>query len=154
MDKTILAWLILRIGYAWLYLYALKMLFADWSATEWVVGLVFPCCIRLFAILCVLSMILSSVMLIFGIYAQVAGVILFFYNLIGACIHYRIAAVIKAEQQVEMSNKNDQDIFKKVQALGIGGHVTSAQKNFILAAVALFFMLMGSGPWSVTNLLW
>lgn len=154
MDKTTLAWLILRIGYAWLYLYALKALFANWQATEWIVSLVFPFWVRFFAVLCVLSMIVSSIMLIFGIYAQIAGIILFFYNLIGARIHYQIAAAIKTEKQNGTVNKTDHEIFEKVQTLGIVGHVTSAQKNFILAAVALFFMLMGSGPFSVTNLLW
>jgi len=38
---------------------------------------------------------------------------------------------------------------ERLIGLATVGHVTSAQKNIVLAAVALFFALVGTGPCSV-----
>lgn len=154
MDKTIIAWLLLRITYAWLYIYALKSLLTDWPATEFVVGLIAPKFVREFAIAMIAVMILSALMILFGIYAQVAGLLLFIYNLLGARVHYRLAKLLNNEQQSDMLSAADKAVFIKIQTIGVAGHITSAQKNFILAAVALFFTLLGSGPISITGLLW
>jgi uncharacterized membrane protein YphA (DoxX/SURF4 family) len=94
-------------------------------------------------------MILGSLMILFGVYGQYAAVALLGFNLGGAVIHYRLARIAKGTQLSESASDEDQSTVAELANLGHVGHVTSAEKNFVLAAVALFFALVGTGEFSL-----
>lgn len=146
----IAAWLILRIVYAWLYLYPIKSLISNWNDTLNMVRLVAPWQTNVFAVLTIIVMAVGGLSILFGIYARVGGFLLLFYNLIGFFVHFRTAKLIQQLGSETISPQDEERISKLVE-LGTIGHMTSASKNIVLAAVAYFFILMGSGPWSLIN---
>ncbi len=149
----ILAWLTLRIVYAWMFLWPLKALFADWKATEGVVGLICPA--RLVgpaAKLMVVVMVTGALSILLGVLPAVGGVLLFIYCLIGAVAHYRLGASATALSLSATAADEDRQALANAAALATVGHVTSAEKNFVLAALGLFFALAGTGPWSLWRL--
>lgn len=149
-----LAWLFLRVGYAWLYLYALLGLLSNWQATKDVVSIVFPRYTAIFAVLMVIVMFVAAISIAIGFYAEIAGLMLCFYNLLGMRVHYELAAKLNAIGLSENASEDDKQTLTDACALGMAGHVTSAQKNFVLFSVALFFTLAGSGPLSLTAPIW
>jgi uncharacterized membrane protein YphA (DoxX/SURF4 family) len=149
-----LAWLILRIGYAWLYLYALLGLLSNWQATKDLVALLFPRYTPVFAVIMVIVMFISAISIVLGFYAEIAGLMLSFYNLLGIRVHYKLAAQTRAFELSPNAALEDKQILAEAGTLGAVGHITSAQKNVVLFAVALFFMLAGSGPFSMTTSIW
>lgn len=147
MTIDLVAWLVVRIVYAGFFLYALKALFADWQGTIGLVKLIMPASLApLGAVGMVIVMLLGALGILFGVYGQIAGLLLCVYCLLGACVHYRLAKTAPIDS-------SDPQI-KSGAMLAVVGHVTSAQKNFVLAAMAFFFMLMGTGPASLTVNLW
>ncbi len=146
MPYDHIAWLILRIVFAWMYLYPLITLLQDWPTLVNTTALLFKWQPNFFAVLSVLTMIVGAVSILFGIYAQIGGSLLCVFTLGGAVIHYRLAAIAKTS----VANPHQHELAK----LAVAGHITSAQKNFVLAAVAFFFALLGSGPMSITMNLW
>ncbi len=143
------AWLILRVVYAWMFLYPLKVLLSDWSGTKKTVALLIPFGVPFFAVLMVLVMIAGGLMILLGFYAQIAGFLLLCYSLFGVIVHYRLAAQASALKLVH-ADAADQAVLQQAINLALVGNITSGQKNVVLAAVGCFFMLMGSGPWSLT----
>lgn len=146
----ITAWLILRICYAWMFLYPLIALCRDMPATESMVALLFPIFTKLFTWLMFAVMFIGAVMILIGWYAQIAGILLFFYNIMGIFIHRQLAAQVTATPLSDNASVSDKKIFEHTATLGVVGHITSSQKNVVLAAVALFFVLLSSGPCSLT----
>jgi len=149
-----LAWLILRIGYAWLYLHALVGLLNQWQSTEDMVSLLFPKFTSFFAALMIAVMFVCSISLILGFYAEIAGFFLCFYNLLGMRLHYKLANIVKNFQLSKLADEADREPLQNAAELGYVGHITSAQKNAVLFAVAIFFMILGSGPVSLTQPMW
>ena len=154
MELNIIAWLVLRILYAWLYLYALKGLLVDWQSTQSLIKLITPLYTQLLAILMVIVMAAGAIMILFGIYAQIAGLLLLIYNLIGTKVHYSLARKILASELYSPVSSADNKTINEIKALGAAGNITSAQKNFVLAAMAFFFLIVGTGPFSLTSNLW
>jgi uncharacterized membrane protein YphA (DoxX/SURF4 family) len=142
------AWLVLRVVYAWMYLYPALGLVRDWPNTVNTTSLLFKHGTREFALVSVLGMVVGALMILFGVYGQYAAVALVGFNLGGAKIHYLLADMAHQAQLSETASADDRAEFQELATLGWVGHVTSAQKNFVLAAVALFFALVGTGPWS------
>ena len=146
---TIVAWLALRAVYAWMYFYPAIGLLRDWPTTVATTGLLFKQGTKFFAVASVAVMIVGALMILFGFYGQYAGLALLAFNLGGAIIHYRLAAAAKATRLSAAASDADRAALAQVATLGWVGHVTSAEKNFVLAAVALFFALVGTGPLSI-----
>lgn len=144
------AWLILRIVYAWMFLYPLKTLLKDWPGALGLTQLVMPFAAPFFTVLMLLTMFLGSLSILLGFYGQFAGLALLVYCLIGAIVHYRLASKLQTISLSSLSSFEDKQQLTQAIQLGVVGHITSAQKNFVLAAVACFFMLMGTGPYSLT----
>lgn len=148
---VICAWMILRISYAGMFLYPLWGLLKDWNGTKSVTALVIPFAIPFFTIMMLCTMFFGALAILFGIYGQVAGLGLLIYCLLGAIVHYRLADNSKKiVSSSTISFKDQQQLTQAIQ-LAVIGNVTSAQKNFVLAAVACFFMLLGTGPYSMVN---
>lgn len=144
------AWLVLRIVYAWMFLYPLKTLLKDWSGAVALTKLIIPIAAPLFTVAMLLAMFFGALSILFGIFGQLAGLVLLVYCLMGAVVHYRLAAAAGKISLSAQSAEEDKNQLAQAIQLATVGHVTSAQKNFVLAAVACFFMLMGTGPYSLT----
>lgn len=149
----IAAWLILRVVYAGMFLYPLQDLLTNFEETVHWVALIAPFKPRLFAYLMILVMIFSAVMILFGIYAQIAGILLIIYNIAGIFLHYKLSRQARNARLSAQASAEDIKKFSEIAQLAMVGHITSGQKNSVFAAVAVFFMLLGSGPFSVTGLL-
>jgi uncharacterized membrane protein YphA (DoxX/SURF4 family) len=143
------AWVALRAVYAWMYLYPSIGLIKNWPQTLSTTKLLFTKGTTFFASASIVVMILGSLMILFGAYGQYAAVALFGFNLGGAVIHYRLARIAKGTQLSASASDKDQSTVAELANLGHVGHVTSAEKNFVLAAIALFFALVGTGKFSL-----
>lgn len=149
MSGNDISWIILRFAYAWVFLYPVSGLVKNWSGTVATTGLLFKKFPELFAGVSVLVMAVGGLSILFGIYGRVGAAVLLVFNLGGAVIHYRIA---DQAQNTSLSAAASAEDHKTVELLAMTaavGHTTSAWKNFVLAAVAFFFLLQGTGPWSL-----
>ncbi|MEM7135541.1 MAG: DoxX family membrane protein [Myxococcota bacterium] len=151
MTAADVAWVSLRSVYAWMFIYPAIGLVRDWRGTVETTALLFKWQPALFAASSVAAMFIGGLMILLGAFGWIAGLYFFVFCLGGARIHYRLAA--KAGQTKPPSDLQgpEQDAFAGLVGLAVVGHVTSAQKNFVLAAVGLFFFLMGTGPCSIAD---
>lgn len=147
MDFTLGAWLILRLVYAWMFLMPLPGLLKNWSATVNLTGLLIPFAKPFCTAIYLLCMFFCALAIFFGIYAKLAAIPLFFISVFGVRVHYLLA-----KQAAQLGGANSNEEVQQIIALAQVGNITSAQKNVVLAAVALFFVLMGSGPMSLIEL--
>lgn len=145
------ALIFLRIVLAWMFLYPLKDLLADWKGTVNLVRLITPFFPNLFALLMILVMFLGSLSILFGVYAQIGASFLFIYSLVGVIVHYQLSQQIKTQSLSDEASKDDRAVLEKTKALGVAGNNTSAQKNIVVAAALLVIVLLGSGPFSLTG---
>ena len=145
----LVAWFVLRAVFAWMFLYPAVGLVRDFGGAVETTALAFPFAPRFFAAGGIAVMVLGGLMILVGFYGAWAGLALVAFNLGGAVIHYRLAASVSAVQASASASEADRDAIARLQTLGTIGHVTSAEKNFVLTAVAFFFALMGTGPGSL-----
>ena len=89
----------------------------------------------------------TALMILLGVWAQIAGFCMVVFNLMGVKFHMGFA---KQAQQLAKANP-EQEAIATCAALAVAGHTTSAQKNIVLAGVGLFFGILGTGPWSLTQ---
>lgn len=143
MSLQTLACLLLRCTMTWLFLMPVFGLIRDWDGTKQLIRLVSPVCVTTLAACCVASMIVGSLSLLLGFYAQIGAIFLCVYCVLGVRVHYQLAKTI-----AQSAVPGDGD------ALGVAGHISSGQKNVVLAAVCVFMIVFGSGPLSLTALLW
>lgn len=143
-------YLILRIVLFCKFFYAMRYLFADWQATEDMVGLMFPRATGFFAVLMVIVLVVSAISVLFGIYGQLGGLLVFLFCLLGIRMHM----ILKHQaMDIEMDDSASPDLKAKLRdakALAVSGQSACAQKNVLIAAVGLFFFFAGTGPYSVT----
>ena len=147
LSETI-AWLALRTVYAWMYLYPAIGLVRNWPTTVQTTGLLFPRGTTFFAVASLALMIVGSLMILFGVYGQYAAAALVAFNLGGARVHYKLAEAAREATLSSAASSEDRERLSALAGLAEVGHVTSAEKNYVLAAVALFVALAGTGPWS------
>lgn len=143
MDRYIFSWLVLRLVLAWMYLYPIIGLMKDREGLMASTKLLFPWKTAFFAYVSIGAMIIGALSILFGFYAQIGGFILLIFTLGGIRVHYALAA------QAKPALNNPQ--VRALAKLALLGHISSAEKNFVLAAVALMIMLLGSGPLSLTG---
>ncbi len=148
-----LAWIVLRLVYAWMFLWPLKALFADWKGAEGLIALLCPkALVPLGAKLMIVVMIAGALSILLGVLPRVGGAMLCVYSLLGAKVHYKLAATAAEAKLGDTATDADRATLTGVSTLATVGHVTSAEKNFVLAAVGFFFAIMGSGPYSLFQL--
>lgn len=147
---TAIAFLILRISIAWLFLSPLKQFIPRWKTTVEMVRFLIPFQPQLFSILMIAAMFLGSLSILFGFYAQVGAVLLAIQCLLGFCIHNKYVKKIMGLHLSVDSTESDRKILQCAKGLGIMGNKTSGQKNLIIAVILLFIILVGSGPYSLT----
>lgn len=132
-------------------MFPLKDIFRDMDASREVVRLIMPFQARFFTYVMIAVMFLDALSILLGAYAKIAGFFLLIYCLMGVVVHYRFSDRIASIKLSASASEKDQHSLNEVAALGILGNQTSRQKNIVLAAVACFFMLLGSGPISLTT---
>ena len=89
----------------------------------------------------------SAVSILLGFFAQVAGACMVALNLMGVRFHLGSA---KQAQEIGSQHPDSAEMAQIAAIPGVG-HRTSAQKNVVLAAVGLLFLLLGTGPFSLTE---
>ncbi len=151
LNANEIAWLTLRIVYAWMFLYPAIGLLRNWSTTVQTTALLFPWKPAVFAGLSLILMIFGAAMILFGVYGRLAGAGLCVFCLGGARVHYKLASMAGDTQLSSEASRSDSDAVSILRALAVVGHVTSAEKNFVLASVGFFFALRGTGPFSVID---
>jgi len=100
------------------------------------------------ASLMILCMLFGGISVLFGIYAEIGGLIIAIYCVIGFFVHRNYAKIATHIKESSYSCETEYQ-FHYLADLAIVGHQTSSQKNIIICAVGLF--LNGSGPFSVTD---
>lgn len=146
------AWLILRVVYAWMFLFPLPKLISNWESTKGLTRLLIPhLATTFFTIVMLMVMFFGAISILFGVYGQLAGLALCVYCLLGAIVHYRLG---KTAQHIHVSNsasKQDKAKLQHAIQLATVGNIGCALRNIVLASVACFFMLMGTGPYSLVS---
>lgn len=147
----LLGWLAVRIMYAWILLYSLKPLLADWEGTKQMLAALFPFInSRFSAIFTLVFMFSCAMMILFGFYAQVAGILLSAFTFSGYFAHMGAVKALEGFSLSPNASASDKEVLSTVQKIGAAGHVTSANKNLVLAAMGFMFFMLGSGPLSLT----
>ena len=149
MDGEILAWIVLRAAYAWMFLVPVPVLLRDWPRTVETTALLFTRYTEWFARASLAAMIFGSVSILFGIYGRLGALALLIFSLGGAIVHKRLAQFAFEMNLSGSASAEDQTTAGQLRSLAFAGHMTSGQKNYVLAALALFFLLQGTGPASL-----
>jgi uncharacterized membrane protein YphA (DoxX/SURF4 family) len=149
-NMETVAYIVLRVVFAWMFLWPIKGLLADWKATQNMVAMICPASlVGIGSIGMVLVMVLGALSILLGVLPQIGGAVLTVFCLIGASIHYRLGASAAVGELSKEATAADRDLHAKAVGLAAVGNITSAEKNFVLAAVGLFFALAGTGPYSL-----
>ena len=144
MEMNMIGLLLLRIGFAWIFLYPLPGLLKNWQITVDTTKLLFAWKPSFFAVISCLVMFVGALGVLLGIFPRICALTLFFFNIGGAQIHFSLGKLAQT-----LAAKDNQASSKQIADLAVVGHVTSAQKNYVIAAVSLFFVFSGTGPWSL-----
>ncbi|KTD22776.1 Uncharacterised protein [Legionella lansingensis] len=147
----IIAWLVLRVVFAGFFLYPIYGFLQDWPSAKQTATLIYPAYPAIQAVLMIVAMVVISISILFGIYGHIGGLIALFYSLLGVAAHYACVHNLAALKISDEASSKDQALFSEAKVLGVVGHSTSAQKNYVIAAVSFFFMLLGTGPFSITS---
>lgn len=150
MALMAIAFLILRISIAWLFLSPLKQFIPHWKKTVEMVRFLIPFQPELLSVLMIMTMFFGSLSILFGIYAQVGAALLVIECLLGFIIYKKYVKKIMTLQLSAESTEADRKILQCAKGIGIMGNKTSGQKNLIIVAILLFIILVGSGPYSLT----
>lgn len=140
----IAAILIIRICYGLLFFMPLAMYLTHWDETVRSVGTVFKSHPDFMATCAMVLMLWTGISVFFGIYAQVGGITAIVLCLSGIVSHYRQAGYAMSLASIDL----------KLSTLAEMGHKSAAQKNLVMLALGVYFLLMGSGHISVTGNLW
>lgn len=146
-----MAWLILRIVFAGFFLYPIYGFLQNWSIAQQTAMLIYPKYANFQAVIMIVAMVIISLSILFGIYGHVGGFIAVVYCLLGVRAHLALAHKLRLAKLSDSAADGDKIILTEAASLGAVGHVTSAQKNLVIAAMAFFFMLLGTGPLSITS---
>lgn len=153
MNSNDIAWIVLRLAYAWVFLYPVPGLLKNWPGTVETTALLFKKLPEFFAAVSVLVMVVGGVSVLFGIYGRIGSAALLAFNLGGAVIHYRIAGQAGKMLLSSEASPEDRKVAETLALTASVGHTTSAWKNFVLAGVSFFFLLKGTGPWSLIEII-
>jgi uncharacterized membrane protein YphA (DoxX/SURF4 family) len=146
MEKLIVAWLILRIVYALIFLVPIYGLIKNWNDAVNATKLLCPWYPQTFTMASILMLLIGGLSVALGVWTQIVAIGLVAFCLGGYIIHMRLA-----NQIVELGKGSHAKNIDVIVKLGVLGNKTSGQKNLVLAAVGIFFVLVGSGPWSLWN---
>ncbi|MCH2135499.1 MAG: DoxX family protein [Phycisphaerales bacterium] len=133
---------LLRAGIAWIFLWPLPGLIRNFQATVQTTALVFPMA-RCTTIIGLLVMALGALSVAVGIFPRVGAAALALYCIGGAFVHKALARRIQtlAEHASDRSGE-----VTEIAQLGTLGHVTSAWKNWPIAAACAYIAFAGAGP--------
>ncbi|MDI9819008.1 MULTISPECIES: hypothetical protein [unclassified Legionella] len=147
---TLTAWLVVRVVFAAFFLYPIYGFLRNWSSAKQTATLIYPRYPALQAILMILLMLIIAISILFGIYGRIGGLVALIFSLLGVVAHHACSRSLAKLQLSKAASAEDQAIFTQAKEIGQIGHLTSAQKNYVIAAISFFFMLLGTGPFSVT----
>jgi len=147
--------LILRIMFAWIFLWPAPGLIRNWKTTVQTTGLLFPVGQQFFTAVSVVGMITCSLMVAIGIYGRIGAIFLFFFCIGGAIVHNKLAGIPEAKAKSLPEQPSDPkvaEVLTEALTLNRVGNVTSAQKNLVIAGIAAYYVLAGTGALSILSL--
>ncbi len=154
MSQNVWVWLVLRLAVAWMFFVPLSALIADWQTTRALTRLVTKYFVGVVSVMYVAIMVVGGLSILLGFYAQIGGILLCIYCLFGIRVHFQMAKMIGRSELPPSCIEQGEQAFSRLQMLGILGQVSSGQKNVVLAAISLVFAVVGTGPYSLSGLLW
>jgi uncharacterized membrane protein YphA (DoxX/SURF4 family) len=163
---TLFGYLAIRLGIAYVYLFALYMNVRDETSRKWLLdhtAYLFATVaeptksflIKWAAVLGMLTMFVGGVSILLGLEGRAGALLLFVFTALGIYQHgfeikvaqdaaARVAAQIPAAAQAD---------FSTVQWSAYSGQFSSRLKNWCLCGVCLGLIALGTGPWSLSDLI-
>lgn len=137
--------LILRVVYAWMFLSPVPSLLRNWPGTVKNTSLLFSWRPEWFARASIVVMVGGAFSILFDVYIRIGALGLLVFSLGGAVVHKRLARIAEKTTVSTAASSGDVQTAEQLKTLASAGHMTSAQKNYVLAAVAAYFLLQGIG---------
>lgn len=141
MNEEEIGLLILRVVYAWMFLSPVPSLLKNWSGTVKNTSLLFTWRPEWFAPASIVVMVAGAFSILFDVYIRIGALGLLVFSLGGAVIHKRLAMIAETTTLSSTASNEDVQTIDQLKKLAAVGHMTSAQKNYVLAAVGVFFLL-------------
>jgi len=132
-----IAILVLRVGVAWIFAYPLHLFWQNFNAAKQAAGLINQKYSMPLAIIMLLVMALGSLAVLLGIYIKLASLCLLIFSLLGVYAHTKLS-------KLGQSFKNADNI---LVSIATEGQLTSAWKNYPIAAVCIFLVIVGGGKY-------
>lgn len=151
MDLETIGWLVLRIVYGGMFLHAAFLLVKGWQWTIDHTAILFGNKAKLFAAGGIFLMAAGGLSIVFGLLGRLGGLALIVFLLPGVKIHFMEMKLAQQEAE-KLKGQIPSNLQPSLEALSSSanlGHFSSALKNIYLAGVAAFFLLNGTGPFSV-----
>lgn len=151
-----LAWLLFRAAYSFVFLNAAWQCGKSRAGVRWTIdeaSILFGKYAWFFGPAGIVIMGAGGLSILLGFCAEIGGLILVFFLPLGALIHLRQRdRAARMEKEIQASLPAKSEALGKLGMSAQLGHYSSAIKNWSLLGPAIFFAVMGSGPWSVLTL--
>jgi uncharacterized membrane protein YphA (DoxX/SURF4 family) len=155
MTLNDIAWLAFRAGFSIVFLNAAWQCGKNQGGITWTIDesrILFGDAARVFGPAGIVVMGAGGLAILLGVGAELAGIVLTVFLLMGAVIHLR-----HSEEAVRLAAevRGNTVASEPLRHLAVScqlGHYSSAMKNYSLCGPALFFAIMGSGNCSIVRL--
>jgi uncharacterized membrane protein YphA (DoxX/SURF4 family) len=150
LDSQTIAWLILRGVFGLFYLYTAYTLIKGFSWTVEHTQILFGKNARLFAFGAICLMIGGGASILLGFYGRIGAALLILFTAPGTVIHFKEIALANnlRDKLKTVVPPDSQQTLNELGLSAYSGHFSTALKNIVLVATAVFILLMGTGPFS------
>jgi uncharacterized membrane protein YphA (DoxX/SURF4 family) len=159
MELAPFAWLLFRATYSWVFLNAAWQCGKSRAGIEWTIAessILFGRMATVLGPLGILVMAFGGLSILLGAFAELGGIMLAMFLVPGTVIHLRkrreaasLAGNIRSRLEAGSPPMQSLDALTVLADLG---HYSSAMKNISLLGPAVFFAVMGPGPYALARL--
>ncbi len=151
MDWVTIAWLIFRASYSWVFLNAAWQCGKNRAGVDWTIAeseIIFGRFAPVLGPIGIVVMAVGGLSILFGIFAEIGGVLLASFLVPGTVIHLRKRSEARGLADALRSELGSSHLesLDKLTVLAVLGHYSSAMKNVSLIGPAVYFAVMGCGP--------
>ena len=107
----------------------------------------------LFSVGAICLMIGGGLLIVVGLYGEVGAAMTIFFTLPGTWLHRLLrdrSLIISDQIKKRLQHSDDADLRELTESAWSGNH-SSALKNLVLVAIAIFIMMTGTGPHSLSR---
>jgi uncharacterized membrane protein YphA (DoxX/SURF4 family) len=159
MVATEAGWLILRIAYGGLFIFTAWTLATGWDWTVANTAVLFGAArAKLFSVGAIATMSIGGMLIVLGFFGRLGALMLLVFLILGTMIHVKERDQVPGLAQALRDNAkaaghqldgSDETTLMTLQVSAFSAHVANVYKNVCLAGIALFFILVGTGPGSL-----